>query len=187
MEHFYKDITGWFSFAGLYREMVDRFDNASFVEVGTFKGRSASYMAVEIINSGKNIRFYCVDTWPDGKANPNLPSCPGTLYEEFLRNIEPVKDAVVPMRQKSVEASQSFEDGSLDFVFIDAAHDYASVKADIAAWLPKVRKGGVLAGHDYNAADNRWPEVIKAVDECIVAPLHLSKDYMKQYCWYCEI
>jgi len=51
-------------------------------------------------------------------------------------------------------------DGSLAFVFIDAAHDYASVKADIAAWLPKLKPDGLMAGHDAE-----FPDVARAVKE----------------------
>jgi hypothetical protein len=65
MEHFYKNIgEDWMDFQELYSEMVNYFpDNSHFVEVGSWKGRSASYMAVEILNSKKRIKFDCVDTW----------------------------------------------------------------------------------------------------------------------------
>jgi hypothetical protein len=49
----------------------------------------------------------------------------------------------------SIEAAETYLDNSLDFVFIDAAHDYDSVKQDIISWLPKVKKGGIISGHDY--------------------------------------
>lgn len=55
---------------------------------------------------------------------------------------------VVIVRAQSVKAAQWIEDGSLDWVFIDADHRYNSVAADIAAWTPKVRRGGIIAGHD---------------------------------------
>jgi hypothetical protein len=58
-----------------------------------------------------------------------------------------------------------FADWSLDWVHLDARHDYASVKADIGAWLPKIRKGGWLSGDDYD--EQKWPEVVKAVDELL--------------------
>jgi predicted O-methyltransferase YrrM len=59
------------------------------------------------------------------------------------------------------EAAALVDDGSLDFVFIDADHSYSAVMQDIAHWRPKVRKGGWIGGHDYNA---KWPGVVSAVD-----------------------
>jgi predicted O-methyltransferase YrrM len=63
----------------------------------------------------------------------------------------------------SVEMAKRVEDGSLDFVFIDADHRYEFVVEDIKAWFPKVRSGGTLCGHDYG--DPRFPGVEKAVKE----------------------
>lgn len=60
-------------------------------------------------------------------------------------------------------------DGDLDFVFIDASHDYDSVRADIQAWLPKVRQGGMVLGHDWNP--ERFPGVIQAVTERFANPM----------------
>ena len=59
MEHFYQNIgEDWMDYQSLYSEMVNHFtDNSHFVEIGSWKGRSASYMAVEIFNSRKNIKF----------------------------------------------------------------------------------------------------------------------------------
>jgi predicted O-methyltransferase YrrM len=53
------------------------------------------------------------------------------------------------IRQFSVEAAKGFDDGSLDFVYIDGAHDFSNVVNDLAAWTPKVKKGGLICGHDY--------------------------------------
>lgn len=53
------------------------------------------------------------------------------------------------MRMTSAEAAAQVPAGSIDFVYIDANHTYKSAKEDIALWWPKVRYGGVLAGHDY--------------------------------------
>ncbi len=70
-------------------------------------------------------------------------------------------------RLTSAEAAARVPDGSLDFAYIDARHDYDSVVEDIGLWLPKIRPGGVLAGHDY--VDGTYPQgefgVKRAVDE----------------------
>jgi hypothetical protein len=64
----------------------------------------------------------------------------------------------------SVDAAKDFEDGSLDFVYIDANHADPYVTQDIEAWAPKVRKGGVVSGHDYvEWASNERYDVITAV------------------------
>jgi hypothetical protein len=59
-----------------------------------------------------------------------------------------------------------FQDKSLDFVYIDAAHDYENVKKDILAWLPKVKNGGYIAGHDYRYDPNIG--VYEAVNDIFV-------------------
>jgi predicted O-methyltransferase YrrM len=162
MEHFYKDLgEEWFTYPELYKSMVEKFPTKShFVEVGVWKGMSASFMAVEIINSGKQIKFDCVDTWEQIDSAIEEALYEG-IWETFQTNIEPVKHIINPVRSISWEAASKYKNKSLDFVFIDASHDYESVKKDIEAWLPKVKEGGVIAGHDYDWCDG----VRKAVDE----------------------
>lgn len=156
MEHFYQNIDGWSTgITELYKYVIDNcIDNdLHFIEVGVWKGRSACFMAVEIANSGKNISFDCIDDWRgDPKeeshwADPILKE--NRLYEHFLENISPVTQYIKPIRLKSLEAVSLYEDSSVDFIFIDASHDYDSVKEDIVAWLPKLKPGGILAGHDF--------------------------------------
>jgi len=164
MEHFYKTLgEQWFTYPELYTYMVNKFPTDShFVEVGTWKGMSAAYMAVEIINSKKDIKFDCVDTWDFVPSQTEIPlHMFDDLYEVFLKNIEPVKDKITPVKALSWDGADFYEDNSLDFVFIDAAHDYESVKKDINAWFPKIKKGGVISGHDYTWCD----DVKKAVNE----------------------
>lgn len=65
------------------------------------------------------------------------------------------------------DVCQFVADGSLDFVFIDGMHDYESVKQDIEDWTPKVRKGGIVSGHDYYESKSGKLGVVKAVDEFV--------------------
>ena len=144
----------WFNYPELYRKMVDKFPSGSkFVEIGSWKGMSASYMAVEIANSGKDIDFYCVDTWEGSVEHKNAQIVPKKLYSIFLENMRPLEKYYKAIRSPSVEAAETFEDKSLDFIFIDASHEYEDVKDDILAWLPKLKDGGVIAGHDYTESD----------------------------------
>jgi cephalosporin hydroxylase len=173
MEHFYNNIHGWADgIDALYQQMVKSVPNGEmvftgegfapsstrqyhFVEIGTWKGKSAACMAVEIINSGKDIKFDCVDTWQGSDEEDHQEDeyvVSNSLYEHFVENMKPVEGYYNPVRMTSLAAAELYEDGSLDFVFIDASHDYENVKADIAAWAPKVRPGGYLAGHDFNPA-----------------------------------
>jgi hypothetical protein len=67
------------------------------------------------------------------------------------------------IKGNSLEVAKTFEDESLDFVFIDAGHQYEEVKADLNAWFSKVRKGGIVSGHDYVKYQDFG--VIEAVNE----------------------
>lgn len=153
MNHIYEGIPGWFSFPKHYTNAVNKFPSGSrFVEVGTYKGRSFSYLIVEGINSGKQFDYIGIDAvpWPD-------------VAPDFERHMEPLKG-----HYKTMFGGDSFtriaelEDNSVDFAFIDACHEYEFVKRDIETMLPKMKKGGIISGHDMN-----WqhPGVVQAVKE----------------------
>jgi hypothetical protein len=167
MKHYYENIEGWFTFSELYCKMVNKFpDGSHFVEVGSWKGKSAVYMGVEIINSNKKIRFDCIDSWEfldDIYTKLSyLNKSKLTAFEEFLKNVEPLYNVINYHKINSIEGSKLFEDESLDFVYIDASHEYENVKNDLIYWYPKVKYGGVFAGHDYGS---NWKGVKLAVDE----------------------
>ena len=126
MEHFYHSIHGYFNYENLYRHMIAFAPTNTaekFVEIGVWKGKSISYAAVEIINSGKNITIDAIDTFAGSPNEPVLMDDKSvvnkTLYEEYLQNIEPVKSIVTTYPFSSIEASKLYEDNSLFFVFID--------------------------------------------------------------------
>ena len=157
MEHFYQDIYGAFDFQDLYTNIINSLpNNAHIVEVGVWKGCSAAYLAVEAINSNKNIKIDLIDQWI------KIGSVEDYSIEEVAQNLNPVINYVTLIKSNSIAATSLYEDHSLDFAFIDADHTYESVKKDIMAWLPKIKIGGVIAGHDYC---HSVPGVIKAVNE----------------------
>ncbi len=166
MQHFYRSIEGWGAFLPLYADMVKKFPIGSrFVEVGSWLGKSAAFMAVEIENSGKQIEFVCVDPWLDG--GPDLRDTTyfkdlqvPQVYDIFLRNIAPVQHRIKAMRMMSTEAAAWMADESVDFLMLDGDHSYEAVDADLVHWMPKMRPGGVISGDDYT-----WPGVERAVNE----------------------
>ena len=168
----------WFSYPILYSNIVKKFPSESkFIEVGSWKGKSSAYMAVEIANSNKNIEFYCVDTWEGSVEHQGMKELP-KLYDIFLENMKPVEQYYFPLKISSLDASKKFKDNSLDFVFLDASHEYEDVKNDIEVWLPKVKSGGILAGHDYYNEGTDWfPGVKQAVNEI------LNKFDCSEDCW----
>ncbi len=169
MKHYYTKVSGYFNPSQklLYTNQVKQSkDGYHFVEIGSWKGRSASFMGVEIINSEKKIKFDAVDTWLGSSEHQKNPSVKNkTLYDEFLINTKLVSHIVNPVKMKSVDASKLYDDNTLDFVFIDGGHEYEFVKEDIEHWYPKVRDGGVIAGDDWEYG-KRWDNGVQiAVNE----------------------
>ena len=151
MEHFYESIEGWFDYSNIYSQMVETASTGShFVEIGSYYGRSAAFMLVEIVNSGKNIKLDCVDPMHQETVHTNLSRVEG----HYTHKGKP-----------SVEAAADYEDASIDFVWIDGNHDYEAVIDDINSWLPKLKTGGWMGGHDYNHPGH--PGVKQACDELI--------------------
>ena len=174
--HIYQSPTfgeDWFTYPSLYTHVVDRYPSGStFVEVGAWKGKSTAYMCVEIANSDKNINFFCVDTWEGSKEHTAAEVM--SLYQIFMTNMKALKNYFTPYKMTSLQAATLFDNNSCDFVFIDASHEYCDVKDDIDAWLPKIKSGGILAGHDY---DDNWPGVKQAVNE------RFQDFFVKDGCW----
>lgn len=160
----WRDIDGYWTQgdAEFYEHFVSHMPvGARVVEIGCFKGRSSRCLADLGIKYQKDLRITFVDTWEGSEEHQDLEDVKdGSLFAQFVRNMDGIDFDFY--RMPSVDTAEEFKDESLDFVFIDAAHDYENVCADIRAWLPKVKVGGVLAGHDW-----QHEPVRKAVDECL--------------------
>lgn len=163
IKHYYEEIFGWFDFDNVYKHIVETFEEGHFVEIGCFLGKSSAFMVVEIINSGKKIKFDMVDTFEKWEGVNNS-------YNQFKEN-NPIifqkkyKDQFRVLKASSVFVSKMYNDNSLDFVFIDACHDYDSVLNDIMAWYPKVKQGGILSGHDFADAYQGVKKAVKDFSE----------------------
>jgi SAM-dependent methyltransferase len=171
----WQDIPGWFQWREAQEEVVAHFpDGARFVEVGCYLGKSLCSLA-EVV-AGRSIEITGVDTCrgsgPEGVASVNAhgPAVEfggGTFAGLLHRNILACGfgDAVRLLITDSLAAATMFADGSLDWVHLDARHDYDSVVADIEAWRPKLKPGGWLSGDDYHPY--AWPGVVAAVGDTL--------------------
>ena len=143
MKHFYQSVPGNFTFPDFYTWLAKQLPKGvptRGVEVGVKHGQSAAYLAVELINNNVQCKIDLVDLVPK---------------ESYLGYLEPVKQLIGKCREhkNSWDWGHEYTDGSLDFAFLDGDHSHEGLKKDIAAWLPKVKKGGIIAGHDFCLAD----------------------------------
>jgi hypothetical protein len=162
MQHFYKPLSGFFKFKTVYDIMLNTIpDNGVWVEIGAWQGKSISYAVVESINLHKKINFSVIDIWETKQTEPSL-ILQENLYQNFLKNIDPIKDHVNVIIDYSWSAASKFKESSVDCVMIDADHSYSSVKKDIEAWWPKIKKDGIIAGDDLIP---KFPGVKEAVLE----------------------
>ncbi len=121
------------------------------VEVGSWLGSGSTRILIEhVLRHGG--RLHCVDTWEGspGVARHTEVLAAYDVYESFWENVRRAGGAncVEAHRMSSADAAAIFDDHGLDLVFIDADHAYDRVRADIKAWRPKLRSGGILCGHD---------------------------------------
>lgn len=148
------EIDGWFDFRDVYDYAAQTLPlSSSFAEVGAWKGKSAVYLRDRLEDLGKSAYLLCVDTF-EGDYHTGRES----VFEEFLDNVKDRR--IASCKEDSISASDKYASESFHGVFIDAAHDYESVKADIEAWFPKVKPGGFFGGHDIDS-----PGVLQAVQE----------------------
>ena len=154
-------IQGWFDYVDVYFDICSKVayseefngreaPQTTFVELGSWLGRSIAYMAQ---HKNRPDYIYAVDTWKgtpghEKEQRKRAEQGIGDLYEAFEKNMRECRLSriVHPLRMTSVEAAEQFDDESVDFIFEDA--DHWNVAASIEAWLPKLRKGGIFAGHD---------------------------------------
>jgi predicted O-methyltransferase YrrM len=127
------------------------------VEIGVQNGEHA-LMISEYLSPGK---LYLVDAWDKLPNEPKGSEHKKQTEELFKSQIS--SGTVEIIYEMSNIACSKFSDGVFDFIYIDGDHSYKETKQDLENWFPKLRHGGVIAGHDYIIKKNFG--VIEAVDE----------------------
>ena len=147
-------------------------------EIGVHRAAYSTHLMRTI----SGLELFCVDPW--------VPYFETTVekmfanYAKALRNLRPWPKAVI-WKTTSLEASIEVANGSLDFVYIDGQHDFDNVMLDIILWAPKVRKGGIVSGHDYNV--NKFFAVLEAVSYYRThhegIEVHCTQDHPASFWW----
>ncbi len=155
------------------------------VEVGTDRG----IFAREFLQRWHGEMLFCVDTWEaysempwDRQGDLLLASAVLAPFADRVRIIRGHSGTVV----KYFGHVAGFPK-SIDLVYIDAAHDYESALADIRAWWPIVREGGILAGDDFDEEHAGVKQaVMQFAEENELARIDLTTDYNRGDSWYIE-
>lgn len=112
-------------------------------EIGVRRGNYSQILCEAI----SNLKIYCVDPYVPYPGGRTTQERQDRIFEYAKRKLKNYNATFI--RKTSVDAVKDFKDGSLDFVYIDARHDFDNCITDIIHWTPKVRVGGIVAGHDY--------------------------------------
>lgn len=155
-------------------------------EIGVWKGGFSE----RLCQANPGLSLIAVDPWQayDDYVDPkNVRLKIDAARREAEQRLAPYGCEIKPMT--STAAAGTVPDGSLDFVYIDGNHAKAYVLADLEAWAPKVRRGGIVSGHDYELEPRHAHlQVRDAVDDFArrhqVAPLYvLLNDKVPSYFW----
>jgi len=131
------------------RRQLPRFFKDMGYKKGVEIGVQRAYFTRRFAREG--LEIIGVDPWraySDYNAFPGYQHHHDRIYENAIENLKDFPNASL-IRKTSMEAVEDFEDGSLDFVYIDGHHGFKYVTEDIFEWSKKVRKGGIISGHDY--------------------------------------
>ena len=172
----YKKLTKPFRIRryNVLEKLIKKNNYKSFAEIGVWEGHTSHYL----LKRCKGLkRIVCVDSYKLMGDYANIKKREGSNKIHF---INAKKIAMEKLNNPKVEfyslpsniACKKIKDKSLDIVFIDSNHQYKEVKKDIQLWLPKIRNGGIIAGHDFKL---RRLGVVQAVLE-LLEPIHTEQD-----------
>jgi predicted O-methyltransferase YrrM len=156
-------------------------------EVGVWMGDFSRRLCERV----QGLRLTCVDPWESYAEYTDKKNDAARLehaYRKACATLAPYGCEI--LRTTSLKAAEHVPDGSLDFVYIDGNHGEAFVAADLEAWTPKVRRGGIVAGHDYVVEPSKpWLQVKPAVDaftrERAINPVYvLTRDKSPSFFWF---
>lgn len=148
------------------------------VEIGTHRGESAKLW----LEHSPKLHLTCIDPYRAYNARHSQRQ-QDNVYFEAKEKLKTYRADI--LREDSLDVVDSFEDKSLDFVYIDGNHEFDPVMQDLIRWAPKVKRGGIIALHDYCVF--WWGGVITAINAYTAAhhidPWYVTRDYMPTAFW----
>ena len=137
--------------------------NYKMIEIGSYMGESTMMFA----STGLFSTIYSIDPLEgDEEFNEIFEYDWDLVKSEYLNNIR-MFDNIIHYEDYSYNVINKFDDNSIDFIYIDGNHSYDSVTKDLQLYLPKIKKGGFISGHDYC---DFWASTKKAIDNEIGIP-----------------
>ena len=153
---------GWFNHGRKILELVERHRPVVCVELGSWQGASAIPVARAIRRWRGTLT--CVDTWAGQIATPDTPMTSPWMLLSCARNlIEAGVSANVRLIPSTTADAAACWTQPIDYLYVDADHSYDGVRADLCAWVPFVKRGGLILGDDYE--NHMFPGVKEAWDE----------------------
>lgn len=142
-------------------DLIKYFAELNFTK-GAEIGVAEGYFSEAMFKTIPNLELFCVDSWEVYKNNRWAGSEERNIHHRNTTKERLSKYNAGIIEEFSMDAVQQFDDGELDFVYIDANHSFDYVMQDLIEWSKKVRKGGIVALDDYY--DFKGAGVIEAVD-----------------------
>ncbi len=156
----------------LFPKLINNLGFRTGAEVGV----SSGYYSKHLCSFCPKFKLYSIDAWQlfSGCTHGETQAGMNSLYQKAVARLASFKNNQI-IRDWSMNAVKLFKNESLDFVYIDAAHDYQSVHKDISVWSKRVKKGGIIAGHDYTK-----PHAKDGCPKSIFDVQHAVNDWVKE-------
>ena len=154
--------------------------NCIFAEIGSWKGKTAASLA--FVASQYNGVVFCIDHFLGNTGTKRDEVAQRidifSIFRTNMKRLNYWQTIVRPLLSDSKTLHSIIKDGCLDILFIDGDHWYNNVYEDIKAWLPKVKKGGIICGHD---CQEYYRDVKEEADEqYLITDCAMSKRLNKQ-------
>lgn len=164
----------WISNKGLVPYIKRHGENLTGIEIGTCRAESTAYFLDKCVNVDLITTIDPYKGYQDWNGEITQETV-DRFMDVAKKNLKKYGKRVKMLREESVNAASKFKDESVDFIFVDGDHSYDATLADCEAYYPKLKKGGIFCGHDYQSLE----DVKRAIDDFrnkykITSPINLS-------------